>query len=101
MKKGFLYGTAIATALLTGYSAYDAHNKAKMQRMLLANVEALADEAGEATKVGTCYIEQSFSDSRDWKLFCNRSTDNETIYPCPQSTSRGGYSDMAQDRCTK
>ncbi len=56
MKKGFLYGIAIAAALLTGYSAYDAHNKTKMPRMLLANVEALADEAGEATKVGTCYI---------------------------------------------
>lgn len=100
MKKVFLYGTAIATALLTGYSVYDAHNKAKMPRMLLANVEALADEAGEATKVGTCYLKMP-SCTYEWKIFCNEKTDNHTIYPCPNTDSYGGFSDMAQDRCTK
>ena len=48
---------AVATALLTGYSAYNAQNKTTITEMTLANVEALAN-GGDALneKEISCYV---------------------------------------------
>lgn len=99
MKKNIL-ATTIALAALVGYITYEAQSNTQIM-VLSANVEALADDAGEETKVGTCYIESSYASCRDWLIFCNSKTDNDHIYPCPKDKRYGGYSSMSTDRCTK
>ena len=47
MNKTRIYAIAIATILLTGYTAYNAHNKQETTNLLLANVEALADNESD------------------------------------------------------
>lgn len=47
MNKKGIYAIAIAASLLTGYTAYNAHNKQDMKNLLLANIEALADNESE------------------------------------------------------
>lgn len=99
MKKNIL-ATTIALTALVGYITYEAQSNTQIM-VLSANVEALADDAGEETKVGTCYIEQSSANSRSWLIFCDSKTDNDHIYPCPNDKRYGGYSIMSTDRCTK
>lgn len=101
MKKKALLVVFVAAALFIGYSAYNVQNKVTLAGVILANVEALADDAGEATEVGTCYVEQSFASSRAYKSFCDKQTDDSHIYPCPTRQIYGGFSSMCTDRCTK
>lgn len=55
MNTKIFYAIAIAAALLTGYSAYNAHNQQELSDVLLANVEALADNTEESDQnVTTC-----------------------------------------------
>lgn len=91
---------AVAIAAMVGKKTYESHVS---DSLLLENVEALADAAGESTSVGTCYLQVSSgnSNTQDFKLFCNGDTDSDNIYPCPQTTSYGSYNAMATDRCTK
>lgn len=99
MKKNIL-ATTIALAALVGYITYETQSNTQIE-VFSANVEALADDTGEATEVGTCYIEQPFTSCTDWLLFCDKDTDNNHIYPCPKDKNYRGYSNMCTDRCTK
>lgn len=100
MKKLLLTTAAIAATVVAVFSGYKAYaSKYDVAAVLLnENIEALAD--GEGTSVGLCYLE-SHSLTYDWKFFCDRATDNETIYPCPSSESYGAYAEMSKDRCVK
>lgn len=100
MKRIILSVLAVVT-LFAGYYAHNAQNKVQLAGVVLANVEALADDAGEETQVGTCYLMQNGSSTIDFKIFCDSRTNNTTIYPCPADRGYGGYNDMSKDRCTK
>jgi hypothetical protein len=71
-----------------------------MSLLSLANIEALAQQEG-GTPAGHCFLYVTFSTTNGFKEFCDTRTDNETIYPCPTSSSYGPYLNSAQDRCTK
>jgi hypothetical protein len=70
-----------------------------------------SNEGGESTGEGTddggvkrgyCYITPMDSDCQwDLKERCHRDTDEETIYPCPTTTSMMCYSESSKDSCIK
>ena len=55
MKIG-IFSAGVVAALFTGYYAYNTQNNTRLAGVVLANVEALADDASEATKAGICYF---------------------------------------------
>lgn len=99
-KKFFKVAFIAAVTVVSGISVFNAQKTETLSDIALANVEALAGYE-EGTKVGTCYIEMNFSTVVGHRIFCDSRTDNNTIYPCPSSTSYGGYNEMQIDRCTK
>lgn len=102
MNKKFIAAFGITViGMFAGYNIYCIQNKTPMSDLALANVEALADGDENGTKVGSCYLEITFSTTSGYKEFCDKETSNDKIYPCPSRTSYGGYSDMSKDRCTK
>ena len=102
MKKVIKIVFVAVFVMVTGYNVYKSNAATdRFTDFMLANVEALADPDESGTAVGVCYISQSFASVSDFKLFCDSQTGNDRIYPCPSSTSFGGYSEMLKDRCTK
>ena len=110
MRKKLLPGIlALAVLLIAGYGMHRSMNSyGDLSDMALKNVLALADgedpDPGEdgngGTSVGYCYVMQSFQEYK-WKIFCDSGTNDNTIYPCPESTTFGGFLESAKDRCTK
>lgn len=52
MNNKIVYAAALTTAIITGYSIYNAHNKMELTGVLLANVEALSTP--EETNIPKC-----------------------------------------------
>lgn len=98
MKKNIL-ATTIALTALVGYITYEVQSNTQIT-VLSANVEALADDTGEATEARRCYIKTS-SNLYDWKLFCNDKTNDDYIFPCSKWNTYYGYKESLTDRCTK
>ena len=95
-----LFALALLATTAVGV-AESKKNETTMNDLAMANVEALADgESGGGTKVGYCYINQPFTGTLGWKVFCNSNTSASTIYPC-EAQSYGSYLETAIDRCTK
>ena len=91
-----------AIAAVAGYNVYKSQSVMNgMSEFALANVEALASSDEDGTAVGICYIDQAFGGSLGLKIFCDSRTSQDRIYPCPSSTSYGGYNELMRDRCTK
>lgn len=66
MKNKIFYAIAIAVALFTGYSAYNAHNQQELSDVLLANVEALTgDESSSSNEVIPDYY--NYTDKNPYK----------------------------------
>lgn len=101
MKKKILSAAVVAAALLTGYSAYDAQRSLGMDDTLLANVEALANNTGEVTVIGRCYLAILAPVNERWAFFCNTNTDDSHIYPCPQFKIKYGFDIRKIGSCTK
>ena len=99
MKKKFLL-VVLAVTVVSAVCVKKSMKGVCLTDLGLENVEALAAD-NEGTSVGTCYLEEPSSSDRDHKIFCDRRTDNGTIYPCPQSASYGPYFENSRDRCTK
>ncbi|MEY8708789.1 NVEALA domain-containing protein [Bacteroides faecichinchillae] len=97
-KKVFL--VVLAITVVSAVCVKKSMKGVRLTDLGLENVEALAAD-NEGTSVGTCYLEEPTSSDRDHKLFCDRRTDNSTIYPCPQTTTYGPYLENSRDRCTK
>lgn len=104
----FVHILVLAVLLIAGFGMNRSMNSyGDLSDMALKNVLALADgedpDPGEdgngGTSVGYCYVMQSFQEYK-WKIFCHSGTDDNTIFPCTESTF-GGFLESAKDRCTK
>lgn len=100
MKKKYFFSAFIVALVSVVYVKESMNSCTYLTDLGLENVEALASD-GEATKVGYCYLEQTFSSVSGRKSFCDSRTNDSQIYPCLSSESYGGYSESAKDRCTK
>ena len=102
MKKFIKFAFVAAIAAVAGYNVYQSQSVMNgMSDFALANVEALASSNEDGTAAGICYIEQTFGGSFGLKIFCDSRTSQDRIFPCPSSTSYGGYNELMRDRCTK
>jgi hypothetical protein len=96
MNKKILGGIAILAIASVNLNSQNR----KADVISLANSKALAN--GEnGISVEFCYRSVSFAVQSGSKKFCNSSTSNTMIYPCPTSETYGGYWESAKDRCTK
>ena len=100
MKKKILFGVFTLTILVVAGYGVNSNSVSGLSYLALNNIEALAqDETG--TTVAWCYKEAAFTGVTGWKKFCDRYTNETTIYPCPENTSYGDFSESSKDRCTK
>ena len=100
MKKYILVSISIALGVvLSAYNVYQSQTKVAMSDIMLENIEALS--SGEATPAPKCYIDSP--ETGRWKMdyYCNKETNEEYIYPCPQNADFGYYDETQKDRCTK
>lgn len=68
MNKKTFYAVSIAVAVLSGYSAYNSHSKSELSDVMLANVEALADDPESSDNEYPKYINKTDKNSyKDFK----------------------------------
>ena len=85
MKKVAFIGMAAIIALAAwSYSDYQRYSLPDgITDLMLANIEALADEETEGTPVADCYIRSPFSNNTPkWGVYCDDRTSSSMIYPC-------------------
>lgn len=99
MKKRIVLTAFILVLVSAAVVRVSHNNHVCLADLGLENVEALA-QSGEGTGVGYCYLDVRTS-NMGYKPFCNSSTSDTQIYPCPSTDSYGSYSESAKDRCTK
>lgn len=88
MKKVAFIGMAAIIALAAwSYSDYQRYSLPDgITDLMLANIEALADEETEGTPVADCYIRaNTVNQDTGWHLFCSDKTSSSMIYPCGTS----------------
>lgn len=64
------------------------------------NIEALA-LGEEGTHAIKCFVDSPETGRYKMEYFCNKNTDENTIYPCPEHADLGYYDETKKDRCTK
>lgn len=103
MKKRIIINT-VALMVVASAGTYFSLNRADKKEYFtvtqLANIDALVQTEGEeGTPVGNCHIRSYGSGELKWRYFCNSTTTDNLIFPCPTQEEYGASA--GETKCTK
>jgi hypothetical protein len=98
-KKLILLAASLFAVAAIGTTLVATNSNNETSLLALRNAEALAQEE-DGTSVGSCPRISGPTGELSERMFCDSSTDSDTIYPCPTETTTDYYLEDNDDRCT-